>query len=98
MGEARTLLTRSLAEHLESLQALADSKLAEIEEAPGIVLYTLVEAESLAEVVAWARKWPPLDAHGEVELEIRQLYEIDDFGDAFSPELKADAQRIMGGS
>src|SRR5689334_10369573 len=25
--------------------------------------YTLVEAESLAEVVAWAKKWPPLDGH-----------------------------------
>ncbi|HEX7943895.1 MAG TPA: YciI family protein [Phenylobacterium sp.] len=59
--------------------------------------YTLVEAESLAEVVAWAKKWPPLDGHGEVELEIRQLYEIADFGDAFSPELAADAVRILGG-
>ena len=59
--------------------------------------YTLVEAASLAEVIAWARKWPPLDGHGEVELEIRQLYEIADFGEAFSPELAADAERIMGG-
>ena len=57
--------------------------------------YTLVEAASLAEVVEWAKKWPQSDGHGEVELEIRQLYEIEDFGDAFSPELKADAERIM---
>ena len=57
--------------------------------------YTLVEAESLAQVLEWAQRWPCRDADGNVELEIRPLWEIDDFGDAFSPELKADAERIM---
>ena len=57
--------------------------------------YTLVEAESLEAVLVWARRWPTLDANGEVELEIRPLYEIEDFGEAFSPGLKADAERIM---
>jgi len=57
--------------------------------------YTLVEADSLAEVLEWAKRWPCLDGDGNVELEIRQLYEIDDFGDAFSEELKAEAERIM---
>lgn len=57
--------------------------------------YTLVEADSLALVLEWAQRWPCQDADGNVELEIRQLYEIEDFGDAFSPELRADAERIM---
>ena len=57
--------------------------------------YTLVQAGSLAEVVEWAKRWPPLDGHGEVELEIRQVYEIEDFGDAFSPDLKDQADRIF---
>ncbi|ODT87163.1 YciI family protein [Phenylobacterium sp. SCN 70-31] len=57
--------------------------------------YTLVEADSLEAVLVWVRRWPALDANGEVELEVRPLYEIEDFGDAFSPELKADAERIM---
>lgn len=57
--------------------------------------YTLVEADSLAQVLEWAQRWPAIDGNGEVELEIRPLYEIEDFGDAFSPELKADAERIM---
>jgi hypothetical protein len=57
--------------------------------------YTLVQADSLAQVIAWARRWPPLDGHGEVELEIRQVYEIEDFGDAFSPELRDQADRIL---
>jgi hypothetical protein len=57
--------------------------------------YTLVEADSLAEVLEWAKLWPCVDGDGDVELEIRQLYEIDDFGDAFSGDLKAEAHRIM---
>lgn len=58
--------------------------------------YTLVEADSLADVLRWVERWPQIDGHGEVEIEVRQLYEIEDFGDAFSPELKADAERILG--
>lgn len=58
--------------------------------------YTLVEANSLAEVLEWAKRWPCLDADGNVELEIRQVYELDDLGDAFAdPSLKADAERIL---
>lgn len=57
--------------------------------------FTLVEASSLAEVLEWARRWPPLDGHGEVELEIRQIYEFEDLGDAFSPELRDQAERLM---
>jgi hypothetical protein len=57
--------------------------------------YTLVEAGSLAEVLEWAKLWPCVDGDGNVELEIRQLYELDDFGDAFAGDLKAEAERIM---
>jgi hypothetical protein len=60
--------------------------------------YTLVEADSLAEVLEWAKRWPCLDGDGNVELEIRPLYEIDDFGDAFAGDLKAEAERIMAKS
>lgn len=59
--------------------------------------FTLVEADSLAHVLDWARRWPQIDGHGEVELEIRELYEIEDFGDAFSPELREVAGRVLKG-
>lgn len=75
---------------------VSDGPFAETKEI--IAGYTLVEADSLEQVLAWAKRWPPLDGHGEVELEIRPLWEIEDFGDAFSADLKADAERIMGGS
>ena len=60
--------------------------------------YTVVEADSLAHVLEWARRWPQIDGHGEVELEIRQLYELEDFGDAFSPELLEVADRVLNRS
>jgi hypothetical protein len=57
--------------------------------------YTVVEARSLEQVLKWAERWPCLDGDGNVELEIRQLYELDDFGDAFAGDLRADAERIL---
>ena len=50
--------------------------------------YLLLEARSMDEAIAWAKKWPALDAQGEVELEIRPLFEEDDFGEDFTPELR----------
>ena len=50
--------------------------------------YLLLEARSMDEAIAWAKKWPAQDAKGEVELEIRPLYVEDDFGEDFTPELR----------
>ncbi|RYE88401.1 MAG: YciI family protein [Hyphomicrobiales bacterium] len=56
--------------------------------------YTLIEVASREEAIAWLKKWPPLDAHGHVELELRQIYEAEDFGEAFTPELREQNERI----
>ena len=50
--------------------------------------YLLLEAASMEEAIGWAKKWPALDAEGNVELEIRPLFEEDDFGEEFTPELR----------
>ncbi|HYI12908.1 MAG TPA: YciI family protein [Thermoanaerobaculia bacterium] len=50
--------------------------------------YTLVQANSRDEVIEWAKRWPASDAHGNVQLEIRQVYTVEDFGEAFSPEMR----------
>jgi hypothetical protein len=42
--------------------------------------YSIIQVGSKAEALEWLRKWPPLDGDGEVELELRQLYEAEDFG------------------
>ena len=56
--------------------------------------FTIIEAKSLEEAIAWARKWPPIDGDGEVELEIRQVFEAEDFGEEFTPELRAQEERL----
>lgn len=54
--------------------------------------YTLIQAKSREEAIEWVKRWPPLDGDGEVELEIRQLYELEDFG----PSEAIDRMRELG--
>lgn len=42
--------------------------------------YSILEANSLAEVIEIAKQWPPLDGHGNVQLEIRQIITAEDLG------------------
>jgi hypothetical protein len=44
--------------------------------------FSIIEVASREEAIAWATRWPPIDGDGEVELEIRQLYELEDFGES----------------
>jgi hypothetical protein len=48
--------------------------------------FSIVQAESLAEVIEWVKKWPVEDGHGNAEIEIRQVHEGADFGDAITDE------------
>jgi hypothetical protein len=48
--------------------------------------FTLMQARSKEEAIEWVKRWPIED--GDVELEIRQIFEPDEFGKAFSPELR----------
>ena len=50
--------------------------------------YLLIRADSKEDAIAWAKRWPALDLEQNVELEIRQLFEEDDFGEEFTPELR----------
>jgi len=48
---------------------------------------------SMQEAVEWAKRCP--NPHvGESELEIRQIFEMEDFGAEFTPELRAQEERI----
>lgn len=59
--------------------------------------YTMIQARSLEEAVEWARRWPAIDGDGEVELEIRQVFEAEDFGAAFTPELREAEEKLRAG-
>ena len=50
--------------------------------------FTLIQASSKEEAIEWVKRWPAIDGHGEVELELRQVYELEDFGDEFTPGMQ----------
>ena len=51
------------------------------------------QVPSKADAIAWAKRCPnPTGAVGELEL--RQIFEAEDFGDALTPELRAAEERL----
>jgi len=55
--------------------------------------YWLIQVKSLDEAIEWVKRCPnPFD--GESEIEIRQVFEADDFGDEFTPELREQEERL----
>jgi hypothetical protein len=42
--------------------------------------FTLIEVASMEEALEWVRRWPVLDGDGEVEVELRPIYEPGDLG------------------
>ncbi len=52
--------------------------------------FWLIQAKSKEEAVEWISRAPFIDG----EVEIRQVFEADDFGDALTPELR-DAERRL---
>jgi hypothetical protein len=57
--------------------------------------YALIRVNSRDEAVEWAKRWPAIETETEVVLEIRQLYEEDDFGEAFTPELRKQEAEML---
>jgi hypothetical protein len=47
--------------------------------------------KSKEEAIEWVKR-APFD--GGVEIEVRQVFEADDFGDAMTPELRAQRERL----
>jgi hypothetical protein len=51
------------------------------------------ECASLQDAIAWAKRCPnPMP--GDSELEIRQVFAAEDFGEAFTPELREQEERL----
>jgi hypothetical protein len=42
--------------------------------------YSIIEADSLEEVIALVKDWPAEDGHGNVQIEIRQVITAEDLG------------------
>jgi hypothetical protein len=55
--------------------------------------FWLWQVKSKEEAIEWVKRCPnPM--HGESEIEIRQIFEADDFGEQFSPELREQGERL----
>src|SRR2546425_7212323 len=54
--------------------------------------FWLWQVKSKEEAIEWVKRCPnPFE--GESEIEIRQVFEADDFGDAFTPEMREQEER-----
>ena len=72
--------------------AVIDGPFAETKEL--IAGYSVVEVKTFAEAIEWAKRWPAMDADGELELELRPYFEAEDFGDEFTPELRQREEKL----
>lgn len=55
--------------------------------------YWLWQVRSMDEAIEWVKRCPQ-PTIGEAEIEIRPLFEADDFGEAFTPELREKDARL----
>ena len=55
--------------------------------------YWLIQVKSREEAIEWIKRCPN-PGPGESEIEIRQVFEAEDFGEEFTPELREQEERI----
>ena len=55
--------------------------------------FWLIQVKSREEAIEWVKRCPnPME--GSSEIEIRQVFEAEDFGDEFTPELREQEERL----
>ena len=55
--------------------------------------YWILKAKSMEEVVEWIKRCPnPMESDSDIE--IRQIFEMEDFGEVVTPEIKAQEERL----
>jgi hypothetical protein len=73
-------------------RSVVDGPFAETKEL--VAGFWLWQVRSLEEAIEWARRCPNPFEGGESELEIRPLFEAEDFGEEFTPELRDQETRL----
>ena len=76
-----------------SKRAVIDGPFAETKEL--IAGFWLIQCKSMEEAVEWVKRVPNPSPGTEAEIEIRQVFEAEDFGEAFTPELREQEKRIF---
>ncbi len=82
---ARTVRVR------DGVTSVVDGPFAETREL--IAGYWLFQTASLQETIDWIKRCPQ-SAIGDSEIEIRQIFEAEDFGAEFTPELREQEDRL----
>jgi len=78
-----------------SKRTVIDGPFAETKEL--IAGFWLWQVKSMAEAIEWVKRCPnPMK--GESEIEIRQVFEAEDFGAEFTPELREQEERLRAQS
>jgi hypothetical protein len=72
-------------------QTVLDGPFAETKEL--IAGFWLLQVKSREEAIEWVKRVPNPD-HDTYEIEIRQVFEADDFGPALTPELREAEERL----
>ena len=75
-----------------SRRTVVDGPFAETKEL--IAGFWLLQVKSLQEAIEWIKRSPNPFENGESEIEIRQVFEAEDFGAEFTPELRAKEERL----
>ena len=73
-------------------RTLVDGPFAETKEL--IAGYWIWQVKSMEEAIEWVRRCPDPMPGEEAEIEIRPVFEADDFGKEFTPELRAQEERL----
>jgi hypothetical protein len=73
-------------------RTVVDGPFAETKEL--IAGFWLWQCKSLAEAIEWVKRCPDPMPGEEAQIEIRQVFEAEDFGAEFTPELRAQEERV----
>jgi hypothetical protein len=73
-------------------KTVVDGPFAETKEL--IAGFWIWQVKSIEEAVEWVRRCPDPMPGEESEIEIRPVFEADDFGEEFTPELRAQEERL----
>jgi hypothetical protein len=76
----------------DSGQTVVDGPFAETDQL--IAGFWMWQVKSKEEAIAWVKRCPNPMPGEEAEIEIRQVFEAEDFGAEFTPELRAQEDRL----
>jgi hypothetical protein len=73
-------------------RSVVDGPFAETKEL--IAGFWIIEVSSKEEAVEWMKRCPNPHGEGEAEIEIRQIFSMEDFGCELTPELREQEERL----